>query len=131
MADSIEEVVRDYLIADSAFKAKFTRIDYLETPEGTATPYINYWLVDDNGSDAILNHLEQGEARIQFDLWDSNLIRGTKLRRDLAVKVKAVSEVRGGFHILAIGISEQTIPRASGTDPFHFVVDGILKWRKE
>ena len=135
MADSIEEVVRDYLNADATFKAKFTRIDYLESPTGTALPYINYWLVDDNGRDTVLNHLQQGEARIQFDLWcsaDKNgLIKGTRLRRDIAVKVKAMSESRGGYYIVTTGITEQTIPRESGSDPFHFVVDGILRWRKE
>ena len=131
MADNVEQVVYLYLTTDSSFMANFTRVDYLETPDGTAEPYINYWLVDDTGNDTILNKVEQGQARIQFDLWDSNLIRGTRLREVLSRKIRELNESLEGYHLMITGSTKQTIPRSSGTDPYHFVVDGIIEWYKE
>ena len=129
-ADSIEQVINEYLQADTGFKAKFEGIYWLEADAGTA-PYIVYWLVDDAGINTVLGKFQQGEARIQFDLWDTNKIRGVRLRDDLAQKVRSLNEYRSGYHVMVTGITEQTIQRASDTDPYHFVVDGIVRWRKE
>jgi len=131
MADNVEQVIYTYLTTDSTFMANFSRVDYMESPEGTVAPYINFWLVDDTGNEAILNKEDQGQARIQFDLWDSDRIRGTRLREILSRKVKALSESLEGYHVMVTGITKQTIPRASGTDPYHFVVDGVVEWYKE
>lgn len=130
MADSIEEVVYSYLTADSTFTDKFSGIYWIEA-DGDTAPYIVYWLVDDAGINTVLGKLQQGEARIQFDLWDTNKIRGARLRTDIAEKVKDMNEVNGGYHVMVTGITEQTIQRTSDTDPYHFVVDGIIRWRKE
>ena len=129
MANSIEQVVYEYLTADTSFMANFTGVYWIET-ESVTYPYITYFLVDDNGSEAYLNKSDQGEARIQFDLWDSDKIRGGRLKTTLREKVRALNETRGGYSVTAIGINEQTIPRESQSSPFHFVVDGVIRWRK-
>ena len=134
MADSVEEVVYSYLTADASFLANFTGVYWVEAPEGTAYPYITYLLVDDNGNEEYLKKDDQGDARVQFDLWTapthSGAISGAKLRTTLREKVKAFNETRGGYSLTTIGITEQTIPRESESAPFHFVVDGIIRWRK-
>jgi len=130
-ADSIEQVIYQYLDADSTFKAKFTGIYWQDAPKETKPPFINFWMVDDNGSETLLNAISQGEARIQFDLWDPNKIRGVKLRTALRNKIRDLNEVRSGFHVMTNGITEQTLQRQSTTEPFHFIVDGIIKWNKE
>ena len=130
MADSIEQVIYTYLTTDSSFKAKFDGIYWLEAT-GDKAPYIVYWLVDDAGINTVLNKFQQGEARIQFDLWDTSKIRGPRLRSDLAQKVREMNEYLSGYHVMATGITEQTIQRESDTEPYHFVVDGIIRWRKE
>lgn len=129
-ADSIEQIVYSYLTADSTFSGKFGGIYWLEADSDTV-PYIVYWMVDDAGINTVLGKRQQGEARIQFDLWDTNKIRGARLRKDLSEKVKDMNEVRDGHHVMVTGITEQTIQRTSDTDPYHFVVDGIIRWRKE
>jgi hypothetical protein len=130
MADSIEQVVYEYLTADTTFAAKFKGI-YWQEAEATTSPYIVFWMVDDAGIESRLSKSYQGEARIQFDLWDTNKIRGAKLRTALREKVRDLNEVRSGYKVNTIGITEQTIQRESTTDPFHFVVDGIIKWNEE
>ena len=133
MADSVEQVVYENLTADSTFMAFYTGVYWQEVDKNkTPTePYIVFWLVDDNGSETRLNKAYQGEARIQFDLWDNNKIRGARLRTTLREKVRNLSNTAGGYTIMTTGITEQTIQRLSETDPFHFVVDGIIKWNKE
>lgn len=130
-ANSVEEAIYDYITADTAFMANIKRLDLLETPDGTAMPYVNFWLVSDPGIKTELGYIRQGEARFQFDLWDSNNIRGTKIRRLLKELVEEMNGVKSGYHLMTTGTTEQTIPRTSGTDPFHYVVDGIVRWRKE
>lgn len=129
MADSIEEVVYEYLTADSTFAAKFEGIYWIESETKTA-PWINFWLVTDNGTNTRLGKIYQGEARIQFDLWDDNKIRGARLRTDLLEKVEKMSETRSGYHVMVTGTTTQTIPRESQSAPYHFVVDGVIKWEK-
>lgn len=135
MADNVEQVVYTYLTTDSTFMANFTGVYYMTTPKAAVEPYINFWLVDDTGFDNILNKDEQGQARIQFDLWDkatdSGRIRGTRLREVLSKKIRALSQSLSGYHVTVTGSTKQTIPRASETDPYHFVVDGIIEWYKE
>ena len=130
IADSVEQVVYNYLQADSTFKNYFNGIYWVEADADTI-PYLVFWMVDDAGINTLLNKVQQGEARIQFDLWDTSKIRGARLRTKVAEKVKAMNEYRDGYHIIVTGITEQTIQRASDTDPFHFIVDGIVKWSKE
>lgn len=131
MADNVEQVVYTYLTTDSSFMANFTGVYYMEADGNPEEPYINYWMVDDTGEDSILDKLEQGQARIQFDLWDSNNIRGTRLREVLSKKIRALNQSLSGYHVMVTGSTKQTIPRASGTDPYHFVVDGVIEWYKE
>lgn len=131
MADSVEKAIYDYIIADTAFMDNLTGVYILETPEGAATPYVNFWLVSDPGIKTELGYIRQGEARIQFDLWDSNNIRGTRIRGLLKELVEELNGVVSGYHLMATGTTEQTIPRLSATDPYHYVVDGIVRWRKE
>ena len=130
MADSIEQVVYEYLTNDSAFMADFSAV-YWQEADATVYPYIVFWLVDDTGIETRLNKQQQGEARVQFDLWDDNKIRGARLRTALRQKVRDLSEISGGYFVMTNGVTEQTIQRESNTDPFHFVVDGIIKWSKE
>ena len=130
MADSIEEVVYTFLTGDSTFLAKFTGV-YWQEADASVSPYIVYWLVDDAGIESRLNKAEQGEARIQFDLWDTNKIRGARLHTALTKKVRELNETSGGYAVITNGITKQTIQRESTTDPFHFIVDGIIKWNKE
>lgn len=129
MADSIEQVVREYLVADSTFNAKFQAIDYLEGTTETS-PYITFFLVTDTGEATRLGKNYQGEARIQFDLWDDNMIRGLRLRSDLLEKIEKMSETRGGYHVIVTGTTTQTIPRDTGSAPYHHVVDGVIRWEK-
>lgn len=130
MADNIEQVVYTYLTTDSSFMNNFTGVYYMEA-DATVSPYINYWMVDDTGNDTRLNHLQQGQARIQFDLWDSDKIRGTRLREVLSKKVRGLNQSLGGYHVMVTGSTKQTIPRLSETDPYHFTVDGVIEWYKE
>ena len=130
MADSIEEVVYTYLTTDSTFMVNFSGV-YWQEADASVSPYIVFWLVDDAGFETRLNKAEQGEARIQFDLWDDNKIRGARLHTALTTKVRALNETSGGYTVLTTGITKQSIQRESTTDPFHFIVDGIIKWNKE
>lgn len=131
MADSVEEVVYTYLTSDSTFMADFSGVYWMDaTEEEAVSPYIVFWLVDDAGSETLLNTAYQGEARIQFDLWDTNKIRGGRLRTALREKVRDLCEVTGGYSVMTAGTNEQTIKRQSATDPYHFVVDGVVKWHK-
>jgi len=130
MADSVEEVVYTYLTTDSTFMANLTGV-YWQEADASVSPYIVFWLVDDPGFETRLNKAEQGEARIQFDLWDTNKIRGARLHTALTTKVRALNETTGGYTVITTGITKQTIQRESTTDPFHFIVDGIIKWNKE
>ena len=133
MANSIEQVIYTYLTSDSTFMANFTGVYWMGVEEGeTATePYIVFWLVDDPGFETRLNTSYQGEARIQFDLWDTNKIRGARLRTTLREKVRELSEVSGGYRVIVTGVTEQMIKRESSTEPYHFIVDGVIKWNKE
>jgi len=132
MADSIEQVVYEYLTTDSTFMADFSGVYWMDATEAEATaPYIVFWLVDDPGFETKLNTQYQGEARIQFDLWDTNKIRGAMLRTALREKVRDLSETTGGYYVMTTGINEQMLKRESATDPYHFIVDGIIKWNKE
>ena len=130
MADSIEEVVYNYLTTDSVFMANFSGV-YWQEADASVAPYIVFWLVDDPGFETRLNKLQQGEARIQFDLWDTSKIRGARLHTALTTKVRSLNETTGGYTVITTGITKQTIQRESTTDPYHFVVDGIIKWNKE
>jgi hypothetical protein len=130
MADSIEEVVYTYLTTDSAFMASFSGV-YWQEADASISPYIVFWLVDDAGFETRLNKNEQGEARIQFDLWDTNKIRGARLHTALTKKVRALNAISGGYFAMTTGITKQTLQRESTTEPFHFIVDGIIKWNKE
>ena len=130
MADSVEEVVYNYLTTDSTFMADYSGV-YWQEADASVSPYIVFWLVDDPGFETRLNKNEQGEARIQFDLWDTSKIRGARLHTSLTKKVRALNETTGGYTVITTGITKQTIQRESTTDPFHFIVDGIIKWNKE
>ena len=133
MANSVEQAVGENLTNDSTFMANFTDVYWQEvTKNKTPTvPYIVFWRVDDPGIETRLNKSYQGEARIQFDLWDTNKNRGARLQTILRRKVRNIDSIAGGYRISAIGITEQTIQRASNTDPYHFIVDGIIKWNEE
>jgi hypothetical protein len=130
MADSVEEVVYTYLTTDSTFMANFSAI-YWQEADTSVSPYIVFWLIDDIGIETRLNKQNQGEARIQLDLWDTNKIRGARLRTTLREKVNKLNEVSGGYRVMTTTINEQSLRRESTTDPFHFIVDGIIKWNKE
>lgn len=135
MSDSIEQVIYDYLNADTTFKANFSGIYWMEAPTSITYPYIVFWLVDDNGAETLLNTTDAGEARIQFDLWDNSKAtgknRGRRLRTVLRTKVKELAETRGGYYVQTIGINMITMQRESASDPHHYIVDGIVKWSKE
>jgi hypothetical protein len=128
MADSPEEVIYDYLTTDTTFMANYTGVYYIDAPESTANPYIVFFMVDDTGVETKINQCSQGEARIQFNLWDDNKNRGRKLRTTLRNKINALGEVRGGYFVMTTGITEQTLQKASGTDSYQYIVDGIIKW---
>lgn len=130
MANSIEEVIYTTLKADTVFTASLPRL-YWQEADNTTTPYVVFWLVDDVGIETRLNKPYQGEARIQFDLWDDDKNRGARLKTLLREKVRNIDITLGGYRLMANGVNEQTIQRQSGTDPYHFVVDGIIKWNKE
>ena len=130
MADSVDQIIYSYLTSDSTFMADFNSVHWVEAPEGTTYPYIVYWLVTDTGEKTYLGKLRQGEAAIQFDLWDDNRIRGARLRGKLRDKVDDLNDTLSGYALRTIGVTEQTLQRASGTDPYHFVVDGIIQWQE-
>jgi len=129
MAYGVEQAVYEYLTTDSAFMANFSGVYWIEADK-TVDPYIVFWLVDDNGATTEINKSAQGEARIQFDLWIKNKIQGAEYRTLIADKVRDLNETIGDLYVRTDGINETTVQRASGTDPFHFVVDGIIKWNR-
>ena len=133
MADSVEQAIGENLTGDTGFMANFSAVYWQEVSKDvTATePYIVFWKVDDPGIETELNTPYQGEARIQFDLWDDNKIRGARLETVLRKKIRNIDDIAGGYRISTNSITEQTIQRASNTDPYHFVVDGIIKWNEE
>jgi hypothetical protein len=132
MADSVEEAVYTYLTTDATFMASIPRVYWMEADTQTE-PYVVFWLVDDAGTKTLTNRPKQGSARIQFDLWEgagtSNKIRGVRLRGVLRDKVDSLNETIGGFDLVTEGVTEQTIQRESASDPYHFVVDGVITWR--
>ena len=130
MADSIEQVIYTWLQADSDLTSAFAGMYWMDA-DAQIYPYLVYWLVDDTGTKSKLNKRNQGEARIQFDIWDDNRIRGVRNRALVKEKVDDISETVDGFELTTIGITEQTIIRESATDPYHFIVDGIIQWREE
>ena len=125
---NLEEVIYGYLTADTSFSSNFTGIYWLEA-DAQVEPYLVFWLVDDNGNKAIIGTEEQGEARIQFSLWDDNKFRGADLRKTMRQKVEGLNETRDGYTLTCQGINEQSLQRLSESDPYHFVVDGIIQWR--
>jgi len=129
VADSVEEVVYTWLQAETELTTAFSGMYWMEAQD-TTYPYLVYWLVDDNGNKAWINGRKQGEARIQLDVWDSNRIRGIRNRALVREKVDDLAEVVAGFLLTTIGVSEQTIPRESATDPYHFVVDCVIRWKE-
>ena len=128
--NSVEEAVYNQLISDTVFMANFKGV-YWQEADTTTYPYIVFWTVDDNGLEERLNKPYQGEARIQFDLWDDNKNRGAKLKTTLREKVRNISVTDGGYYLLTEAVTEQTMQRQSATDPYHYIVDGIIKWNKE
>ena len=130
MANSIEEVIYTTLTNDTTFMSNFSAV-YWQEADASVYPYIVYWSVDDAGIETRLNKAYQGEARVQFDLWDNNKIRGGQLKTTLREKIRDLDIISGGYHLMTLSVTEQTIQRESGTDPFHYVVDGIIKWNKE
>ena len=130
MADSVEEAVRTYLTDDSTFSAKFEGIYWYEA--GSATyPYLVYWQISDAGTQTYIDRSRQGESRIQFDIWDSDRIRGVRLRADVADKLDALNTTVDEFTLYTVSIGENTVPREkSGQGPYHFVVDAIIRWSK-
>ena len=130
MANSVEQAVGENLTNDTTFMANFSAVYWQEVSKGVkpTVPYIVFWKVDDPGIETRLNKAYQGEARIQFDLWDTNKIRGGRLSTVLRKQVRDLNEISGGYQVMATGITEQTIQRQSTTDPLHFIVDGIIKW---
>jgi hypothetical protein len=110
--------------------ANFNAVYWVEADAST-TPYIVFWLISDTGEETLLNKTDQGESRIQFDLWDDSKNRGRRLRTVLRDKVKAMNESRGGYNVNVVGLNMVTLQRTSETDLFHFVVDGIVQWYKE
>jgi len=130
VADSVEQVIYNYLAADSGFMGNFTGVYFSEAPENATYPYIVFWLVTDAGIRNYVSTPNQGEARIQFDIWDDEKFRGVRLRDVVRAKVDRLNETRDGYSVSTVGINEQTIQRTSGTDPYHFVVDGIIQWQE-
>lgn len=130
MADSLEEVVYTFLTSDASFMADFDSVHWMDTGGASPDyPFIVYWQVDDAGTKTWISEDDQGEARIQFDLWDSDKIRGARLRTALRQKVESLNETIGGYTVYTSGFNETTVQRDEKTDPFHFVVDGIVKWK--
>jgi hypothetical protein len=124
---NVEQLMYEYLTSDATFMANFTAVHYLDHDADIEPPYITFRLVSDSGDHVKLDAI-QGEALVQFDVWDSNKIRGARLRGVVAEKIRKVNETGTGYHIIAMGITEQTIPRMSGTDLYHYVVDGRIRW---
>ena len=130
MADSVEEVIYAYLNADTTLMAAISKAYWMEAEERATYPYVVFWMVDDDGGKTYVGYENQGRARIQFDLWDSNRIRGARIATTLKESVEALNESRGGYSLFTEGISQQTIQRPTGQDPYHFVVDGVINWRQ-
>lgn len=129
MANSVEEALYSYLTSDATLMAAISAVYWMEA-DGDTYPYVVYWLVDDNGNKTYIGHENQGIARVQFDLWDSSKIRGARVATTLRETVEALNKTVGGYALYTEGISQQTIQRPTGQDPYHFVVDGVINWRQ-
>lgn len=130
MADSIEEVIQDYLTDDAVYNAKFSGIWHIEAPEGSAYPYVVIHQIDDPGDKRRLNKKRQGMARIQCDVWDNNRIRGTRLRTETKEILEDLNVTTGGYNVVCVGTNEVTVPRPDVQEPYHFVVDAVIQWNK-
>lgn len=129
MADSVEEAIRTYLTDDTTFAADYDGIYWLEADSATY-PYIVYWQLSGTGTEEYVDREHQGEARVQFDVWDNSKFRGVRLRADLREKIETLNETVGGYYLRTQSVTEQTVQREDGQSPFHFVVDAVIYWSK-
>ena len=126
MANSVEEAVYEHLQSDSTFMGKFGGIAWYE---GTFSyPYITFFQVDDPGTKTYLNTARQGEARLQFDVWDDNKGRGALRRTEVREKIEDMNTTSGGYTLYTVNTNEATVQRQDVTDPWHYVVDAIVRW---
>jgi hypothetical protein len=129
VADSVEEAIRTYLTNDATFTAKFEGVYWYEA-DSTTYPYIVFWQVDDAGTQSYIDRTRQGEARIQFDVWDSNKFRGVRLRSDVREKIEDLNETVGGYMLRTVSVNETTVQRQDGQAPYHFIADAVIAWHK-
>ena len=130
MSDSVEQVIYDYLTSDSTFMANFTGVYWIDAPKDTASPYIVFWEVDNPNDETLLNKCDQGNSRIQCNLWDLNKNRGRRLRTVLRTKMLKLDQTNGGYYVRTDSVNSVTNQRPSGTALYQFIVDSVINWHK-
>ena len=126
---SVERVLHEYIDSDSTLMASFPGgIHYAEVQEDAEYPYLVYWLISDPGDTYMTK--SQGLARVQIDIWDTDKIRGVRLRDMVRKKLLEMNVVAHGYAVTVMETTTQTIQRISKSGPYHYVVDGILKWQE-
>jgi hypothetical protein len=130
VADSLEEVIHEYLNANVS--GDYNGIYWVEADD-TTYDYLVFWQVDDAGTKTYLGVDDQGEARVQFDIWceptHNGRVRGVRKRTALRQSLESMKETRSGYSVYVTGISETTVQRSAASEPYHFVVDAVVNWR--
>lgn len=129
MANSVEEIVYEYLTADTDITDNM-EVYWLEAPSSKSLPYVVLWQVTDPLEKLLLNKQEQGVARIQHDLYDNSAARGVAGRKRLRKKLERVNETRDGYTLYCESATEQTLQRERGEEAYQFVVDAVLRWHE-
>jgi hypothetical protein len=128
VANSAEEAYFDWLKSQTAITT-LADVYWQEAPSGTGTPIIVMWVVDDPNLKQHLGVSEQGAARIQHHIWCKNIGLSARIRALLRRTVDAIKATQDGYTMYCESVSEHPIPRQDNTEPYHMVVDAVIRWR--
>ena len=128
MANSVDEAYYQWLSTQTAITTLAT-VYSQEAPTGISVPYMVFWKVDDPNDKQHIGKAEQGVARMQHDIWVKNKALGASTQALVRRTVDALKTTTGGYTMYTEGVSEQILPRAEATEPYHYVVDAVVRWR--
>lgn len=129
MANSIEEAYYTWLNTQTNITT-LAPVYWIEADAGDDTPYIVFWLVDDAGTDQYIKYKKQGVARVQNDIWHRDRALGALIRTRLRDALRDMHETVGGYDMYVEATTEQTLPRVASGEPYHFIVDAVIRWRQ-
>ena len=127
-ATSVEEALYTLLTSDSAFTAAVGGLYWRHAPEGTEAPFVVYWQVDDPRAKEMLCYYG-GEARVQFDVYDTDAGRGLESTQRVIEKVREFRGLNSGLRMHGAVANVLTQPNAGGL--LHKSVDVIIRYTEE